>query len=237
MKEFGNLISEHKENAKATGSTLLIAVLCLGLCAGLIFIFLGEKEFNFNKILFGLSAFFALLGAIGCVQSFVKNRGGRVEIYENGLIAEKGGKRHIAVWNEIAVVKESVEKMYLKGVYVYDRYLYTIETRSGEKFELSNMVSGIAEIGRVLKAKTLENLYPKSLERINNGGQINFDSLSIDKQGLSGIAWTDLASVNVENDLLEVKNRLGETIVNGSYAATPNAHLFVALLNNFISHN
>jgi len=160
-----------------------------------------------------------------------------VEVYENGLIAEKGGKRHMAAWDEIAVVKESVEKIYMKGVYVYDRYLYTIQKSDGETFELSNMISDIAEIGRVLKAKTFERLYPNSIEEINNGGQVAFDSLSIDKQGLSGIAWSDLASVKVENDLLEVKNRRGETVVNGSYAATPNAHLFVALLNNYISHN
>lgn len=234
MSELGNLISTHEENTTATGSTLLIGLLCFGLTVGMIFLFFGEKEISFNKILFGASSVFALLGGIGSVLSFLKNKGGRVELYENGLVAEKGGKKHVANWDEIAVVKESVEKMYMKGSYIYDRYLYTIEKTDGKIFELSNMVADIAEIGRVIKQKTLERLYPQAVQKINNGGQVLFASLTVDKNGLSGIPWTQLSSVNVNEGIIEVKDRSGKTIVNGSYAATPNAHLLVALLEKYL---
>lgn len=155
MSELGNLISEHKENTNATGSTLIIGFVCFGLTALMVVFFFSEKEISFNKILFGASAIFALLGGIGCVQSFLKNSGGYVEIYENGLIAKKDGKKYIALWEDIADVKESVEKISMKGVYVYDRYLYTIEKKDGEIFELSNMISNIDQIGEILKTKTL----------------------------------------------------------------------------------
>lgn len=234
MDDLGNLISEHKENEKATGSTLFIGLLCFGLTAGMSALFLSEKEVSFNKILFGLSAIFAFLGGIGAVLSFLKNRGGRAELYENGLIAEKGGKRYIARWEDIAVVRESVEKMYLKGVYIYDRYLYTIETRRGETFVLSNMLSGIDEIGRIVKRETLKRLYSQAIEKIEGGGQISFGPLAMDKRQLNGIAWTELSSFKIKDDQIEVKNKNGKTIVKGFYSATPNAHLLVALLEKYL---
>lgn len=153
MSELGKLISEHKENTNATGSTLIIGFVCFGMTALMAVFFFSEKGISFNRILFGACAIFALLGGIGCVQSFLKNSGGYVQIYENGLLAKKGGKTYITLWNEIADVKENIEKMYLKDVYVYDRYLYTIEKKDGETFELSNMVSNIDQIGDVLKRK------------------------------------------------------------------------------------
>ena len=155
MSELGKLISEHKENTNATGSTLIIGFVCFGMTALMAVFFFGENGISFNKVLFGACAVFALLGGIGCVQSFLKNSGIRVEIYENGLVAKKDGKTHTALWKDISDVKESVEPMYMKGVYVYDRYLYTIEKKDGETFELSNMVSDIDKIGEVLKTNTL----------------------------------------------------------------------------------
>ncbi|MBX7172674.1 MAG: hypothetical protein K1X72_17020 [Pyrinomonadaceae bacterium] len=230
MTELGQLLSEHKENAKATGSTLLIGFICFGLTIPMTVLFLQEKSLSFNKILFGLCGIFSLIGGIGCVQSFLKNRGGSVEIYENGLIANKGGKKHVALWEEIAVVKESIEKMYMKGSYIYDRYLYTIEKKNGETFELSNMVSDIDQIGQTIKVKTLGILYPQAKEKINKGEQVLFDSLFVDKNGLSGIPWAELSALRVKEGTIEVVDKRGKSLVKGSYAATPNAHLLVKLL-------
>lgn len=239
MNELGNLISEHKRNETATGSTLMIGFVCFGLAVGMVALFFGEKEISFNKFLFGACGIFALIGGIGCVQSFLRNQGGSVAFYENGIVAEKGGKRHTARWDEIAVLYESVEKIYTKGVYVYDRYLYTIKKQNGKEFVLSNMIADIAEIGRVLKRKTLENLYPQAKEKIANGEKIMFDSLFVDKDGLSGIEWAQLSKVKVKDDLLEVKNKAGKTVVHGSYGATPNVHLLLKLLEEhlFVERN
>lgn len=234
MNELGNLISEHKGNETATGSTLMIGFVCFGLAVGMGALFFGEKEISFNKILFAFTGIFAIVGGIGCVQSFVRNRGGSVALYENGIVAEKGGKRHTARWDDIAVLYESVEKIYMKGVYVYDRYLYTIKKYDGEEFVLSNMIADIDEIGRILKRKTLENLYPQTKEKIANGEKVMFDSLFVDKNGLSGIAWTELSKVKVKDDLLKVKNKEGKTVVHGSYGATPNAHLLLKLLEEHL---
>lgn len=239
MNELGNLISENKSNETAVGSTLLIGIACFGLTAGMIALFIGEKEISFNKILFGACGVFAFIGGIGCLQSVKRNLGGSVALYEKGIVAEKGGKRHTARWDEIAVLYESVEAMYMKGVYVYDRYLYTIKKTDGKEFVLSNMIENIGEIGQVLKRKTLENLYPQAKEKIANGEKVMFDSLFVDKDGLSGIEWANLSKVKVKDDLLEVKNKEGKTVVHGSYGATPNAHLLLKLLEEhlFIERN
>jgi hypothetical protein len=42
--------------------------------------------------------------------------------------------------------------------------------------------------------------------------------------------------VTVVDDALEVKNGRGETILKGSYGATPNAHLLVALIREHLPH-
>lgn len=154
LTTLGSLISEHKENTTATDSTFVIGLVCFGLTIPMIVLSVNEEGISFNKILFALTAIFAFIGGIGCVSSYLKNRNALVKLYENGILVEKGGKEQIVLWNDIVTVEESVEKMYMKGTYIYDRYLYTIQKQNGETFELSNMISNIAEIGRVIKAKT-----------------------------------------------------------------------------------
>lgn len=161
LTALGSLISEHKENTTATDSTLVIGLVCFGFTIPMIVLFINEEGISFNKILFALTAIFALIGGIGCVSSYLKNRNALVKLYENGILVQKGGKEQIAIWDEIAFVNESVEKMYMKGAYIYDRYLYTIQKQNGETFELSNMISDIAEIGQVIKAKTPGRFHPE----------------------------------------------------------------------------
>lgn len=234
MNSLGKLISEHKENVKATGLTLFIGLICFGLTIPMTIFFLREESISFNKILFALCGFFSLIGGIGCVISFLKNSGGSIEIYENGLVAAKRNKKHTALWEEIAVVKESVEKMYMNGSYVYDRYLYTIEKKNGETFELSNMVSNIEQIGRTIRIKTLGILYPQAKEKISSGGQVSFGLLWIDKNGLSGIPWAELSTLKLKDGTIQVIDKTGKTVVQGSYAGTPNAHLLIELLEEKI---
>lgn len=231
----GNLVSEHEENKTATGTTLLIGLACFGLTAMLVVFFRNEAGISFNKILFAAGAVFSLLGGVSCIHSFIKNRGGRVAVYENGLTVEKGGKRFIALWSEIATLWEKVEKIYMNGRYIYDRYSYTIEKQNGETFDLSNMISNVDELGRRLKEKTFEHLYPPMTAKIAGGETVLFDSLAVDKNGLGGIAWAELAGVGLKDGIIEVKDRAGQTVFSGAYGATPNAHLLIALLKERLS--
>lgn len=235
MSELGNLITEYKENETAMNSTLLIGLVCFVLSVMMAVFFFGEKGISFNKFLFAFGGLASFGGGIGCVHSFWKNSGGRVELHENGLLVEKGGKQHRAVWDEIAVVKEKVEKIIVNGSHIYDRYLYTIEKNNKETFELSNMVSNIDQIGRAIREKTFERLYPQAVEKISGGGQVMFDSLSVDANGLGGIPWAELSSVKVKEGIIEIKDKNAKVVVNGSYGATPNAHLLIALLKEHLT--
>ncbi len=226
----GNLVGTYDENKTATTTNLIVGLACLTLTPVMIIFFLGEKEISFNKFLFGFVAFFTVIGGIGAVWSSVKNRGGRVRIYENGLEVEKRGKRQIALWNEITVVMEKVEKIFVNNQYIYDRYSYEIEKKDGETFQLSNMISNINEIGMRIKEKTFENLYPQIVAKINGGEQVAFDSLTVDKNGLSGFPWAEFSSVKLKEGVIEVKDRTGKAVISGAYGATPNAHLLIALL-------
>ena len=234
MSELGPIISEHTENQTATGSTLFVGLICFGLAVLMTIFVIGEEGITFNQFLFGFGGLAALAGGICSVQSFLKNRGGKVEIYQDGLIAEKGGRRHVARWNEIAALTESIEKMYLKGSYIYDRYLYTIEKTNGETFTLSNMVSDIAGIGGILKTKTLELLLPQAKEKIRRGEKVLFDTLAVDQNGLSGKLWTELSLLTLKDGSIDIVDKTGKTVFTGSFAATPNAHLLIELLKERI---
>jgi len=227
---FGTLISEHDENQKANVTNLLIGLVCLGMTVPMAIFFSKEESITFNKILFGAIAIFLVIGGAVCVMSYFKNRKGRVKIYENGLTVEKGGKFHQARWDEIASLYESVEKMHMNGQYIYDRYNYTIIKTNGEKFELSNLISNIDEIGRQLKTKTFEQFYPRIAAKIDGGETYHFGQVAVDKNSFAGTPWTSLASVRLHDGMLEVKDKNGNAVIKGTYAGTPNAHLLLAVL-------
>jgi hypothetical protein len=226
----GNLISEHTKNKTATGATLLIGLACLGIGAMMWVLFSGEKEMSFNKFLFGFGGLAGIGGGISCIWTVLTNRGSRVALYKNGLIVEKGGRRQTALWDEIGVVKETIEQVFFRGKYVYDRYSYTIEKKNGETFNLSNMISDVEQIGRLVKEKTFERLYPEAVEKINRGEKIRFDLLELDKNGFGGAAWTDFSGFRIKDGMIEVKDKGGKAIVSSAYGAMPNVHLLIALL-------
>jgi hypothetical protein len=228
--DLGILVGEYEENKTATGSTLLIGLVCFGLTAMLVVFFRNEAGISFNKILFAAGAVFSFLGGASCVHSFIKKRGGRVLVYENGLTVEKAGKKITARWSEIVTLREKVEKIYMNGRYLYDRYSYTIEKQDGVTFDLSNLISNIDELGRRLKEKTFEHLYPSMIAKIAGGEPVLFDSLAVDKNSLGGVSWQELAGVKLKDGVIEVKDRNGTPVVRGDYGATPNAHLLIALL-------
>jgi hypothetical protein len=230
--ELGGLLSMHEENQKATVSTLAIGLVCLGMTVPMAIFFTNEETISFNKVLFGICACLMLVGGFSCVWSYIKNRNGRVSLFENGLTVEKGGKTQEALWTEIASVTEKIEKMYMNGSYIYDRYSYHVEKRSGETFDLSNMVSDIDQIGRRLKEKTFEHLYPQIVARIESGETYLFNQMPIDKNAIDGIPWSSLASVKLREGTLEVKDKEGNAVIKGSYGATPNAHLLMAVLTD-----
>ena len=149
----GALQAEFTENAKATASTGLIGVGCIAFGA----IMLGYFWFDmagqdlFQKILFVVAGLAAIAGGASCLVTYFKNRGVRVAVHENGLMIERPGKPQTATWDEIESVTEKVEKMHLKGRYVYDRYLYTVTKKNGETLIVSNLISDVSLFGQILR--------------------------------------------------------------------------------------
>ncbi len=86
-----------------------------------------------------------------------------------------------------------------------------------------------------IREKTFERLYPQAVEKINRGEQVMFDSLSVDAKGLGGIPWAELSGVKVKDGMIEVKDKNGKAVISGSYGATPNAHLLIALLKEHLT--
>ena len=241
MDALGQQQAEFKENAKATGTNLIVGLMCLGLGVMLLFAGIRMKaaEGLFNKLLFIIGGAASLLGGAGVFYTNRTHRGERVALHEHGLLVERGGKLHSATWDEIATLTEKVEKIYVNGQHIYDRYLYTIEKRDRETFTLSNMVAGVDRIGRTLKEKTFERLYPQILQAIERGEKASFGTLIVYTNGLqegggAGFLWTQLTGVRVKDGVIEIKDRNGKAVMSGNYGTTPNAHVLLALLQRHL---
>jgi hypothetical protein len=240
MDALGKQQAEFSENTKATGTNLIVGVICLGL--GVVMLFSGfnmkAEDGLFNKILFIFGGVSSLVGGVGLFYTNWTHRGERAALHENGLLIERGGKRHAATWDEIATVTEKVEKMHVNGQHIYDRYLYTIEKPGGETFTLSNMVSGVDKIGREIKEKTFARMYPRAVQALERGEKISFGTVLVDTNGMeeSGarFLWTQLSGVEVKDGVIKVKDRNGKAVMSGHYGTTPNAHVMLALLEKHL---
>ncbi len=240
LDALGQQRAEFKENRSATATTLIVGLVSAGLGVILLnmFWFASRNETTFNRVLFAIGGLAALVGGVASVISFWQNRNGRVALHERGVLVERGGKQHIALWDEIVAVTEKVEKMSARGQHLYDRYLYTIEKRGGESFALSNMVSGVDSIGRTIKEETFARLYPQMLEAIERGEKVSFGAVRIDANGMesrgNGYLWTNLSGAKLANGFIEIKDRDGKPVMSGLYGATPNAHILLALLQKYL---
>ncbi len=240
MDALGPQQAEFTENTKATGTNLIVGIVCLGLGVILLFAGVGMKAEDglFNKILFIIGGACSLLGGASVLYTNWTHRGERVALHEHGLLVERGGKRHSATWDEIATVWEKVEKIYVNGQYIYDRYLYTIAKQDGETFTLSNMVTGVDSIGSTLKEKTFERLYTQILQATERGEKASFGTVLLDTNGLqeggASFLWTQLAGVKVKDGVIEIKDRSGKAVMSGHYGTTPNAHVLLALLQKHL---
>ncbi|MEO6390458.1 MAG: DUF6585 family protein [Pyrinomonadaceae bacterium] len=240
MSSLGALQAEYKENTQTMVTTGLIGIGCIafGLVMLYYFWFGMTRESWFNQILFVIGGLCALVGGISCVITYFQNRGGRVAIHENGVLIERKGKTLAATWDEIASVTESVEKMHMNGQYVYDRYLYTIEKTNGETMAVNNLVSDVKRFGETVKRNTFARLYPQAVAKLDAGGNVSFGPLNLSADGLEApgakFTWSELSAVEIEGGQIEVKDRDGRSAFRGNWAATPNAHLFVGLVQNYL---
>jgi hypothetical protein len=240
MDALGKQQAEFSENTKATGTNLIVGVICLGLGVVLLISGINMKAEDglFNKILFIFSGAFSLLGGVGVFYTNWSHRGERAALHEHGVLVERGGKQHAATWDEIATVTEKIEKIHVNGQHIYNRFLYTIEKRGGETFTLSNMVSGVDEIGQEIKEKTFALMYPRAVEALQSGKKLSFGTMLVDANGLeeSGarFLWTQLAGIEVKDGLIKVKDRAGKAVMSGHYGTTPNAHVLIALMEKHL---
>jgi hypothetical protein len=241
MDALGPELSEFKENTTATIATLVIGLACiaLGVLMLKMTIFWDEDAGIFNRILFCVGGLASLVGGVSCVILFWQNRGGRVALHERGVLVERRGERHTALWDEITAVTEKVEKVHVNGQHIYDRYLYTIEKTGGESFALSNMVKGVSGIGSALKEKTFERLYAQASQAIERGEKVSFGSLKVDMNGLEEgskkFLWTQLAAVKIKDGQIEIKERGGKAVIKALYGLTPNAHVLLVLLHKHLT--
>lgn len=236
-KDLGELEREYDTNQIGRYFGLIVGI---GLIGGGIYLGISAALTS-EKIIWILGGFLAIfLVAIGSffIRRFLKNRGGTILLYQNGLDVTINGKRYIAPWDEIAAVQEIIERNLVNGIHVSDTYSYFVRLKNDDYFLLDQTFFGVKEIGEIICDETYKRLYPQLLQKIRNGEKVVFGNISIDSGGLSAngktFLWTYLSGFTWEDGEIKLNDQKGKKVWSELYPNIPNGHIFVAILPEFI---
>ena len=227
-EEFANM-SEVRRNG-----TFILIFVCFGL-AVFLFLLVPTIEDWFNYVLFIVCGCFAILGGIGCIQSFWRNRDVKIQRYENGVVVNQNGVVNRALWNEIKSVREEASEAEVSIAFQTfksgERFYYTIEKKNGESFRFFMTDQTLNSFGLFLRMKTGELLLPEMRKEFEEGKTVEFGKeFKINKSALTrqgeSVRLSEIQEVIVESGLINVIKRDGKSafglILSGD---VPNAHL------------
>lgn len=230
-EEFANM-SEGRKLA-----TFILIFICFGLAFFLFTLVPTIKDW-FNYILFIVSGCFAVLGGIGCIQSFWRNRDVKIQRYENGVVVNQNGVVNTAQWDEIKSIREEESEaevqMGFHKVKSGARYYYTIEKKNGTSFRFFMTDQPLNSFGLFLRIKTIQTLYPQMEKDFDAGKTLEFGAFKVNNIALTkndmSVCWSDVRDVIVKNGIIQVINKENKSVFGLMLSGdVPNAHLLAAI--------
>jgi hypothetical protein len=222
----GPLVSQHPVSGRSRWGSIVVGLVALAaapLLVGLavmIYIELSrakgpaaavERWFEFSwPVLAGLAAL-ALGGWL--LFSTARNWNTAAALYEHGLaLNDHTGLRQIR-WDAVDGVWQSVTKHYTNGIYTGTTYLYTVQTNDGQKLKFDNKFAKIEELGLAIQKQVSNALFPRYVERLNNGQRLTFGPLAIDLQGIysgsKSLRWSEIKAVKIQSGNISIKKEGG----------------------------
>lgn len=234
-EEFSNM-SEGRKSA-----TFLLIFVCFGL-AGLMFIFMQKEKDWFLYILFLLSGCFSIIGGIGCIQSFWRNRDVKIQRYENGVIVNQNGVVNAALWDEIKSVREEESEaeaqIGFSNIKSGKRYYYTFEKKNNESFRFFMTDNELNTFGLFVRLKTIQSLLPQMEKDFDRGKTLEFGAFKVNNVALTkkdvSVRWNEIKDVRYENGVVQVINKNNERVFLILSNDVPNAHLLKAIADKVL---
>ena len=190
----------------------------------------------------GMIVVAVLFAAIGAplLGIWLAQRGKIVEVYENGLVRLRGKTVKVTRWDDIDAVWQQITRNYYNGVYTGTTYVYTIQTRNGEKFKITNVYKDVESLGNIMQSEVTKRLLPPMVRAYQSGQTVSFGKLSLSPQGLiykdKQLAWNEIKDLKIDRGYISVKKEGGRwsNWASVSAASVPNLLVFLAMIDSIV---
>jgi hypothetical protein len=190
----------------------------------------------------GMLIFAIIFGVLGAlpVRSWLMRRGKVIEVYEQGLARIQGKQVKVTRWDDIDAVWQRITRHYHSGMYTGTTYVYTIQARNGERFNVSQIYKDIEALGQIIQSEVTARQLPPIVRAYQSGQTVNFGKLSLNTQGLifkdKQLAWNQIQDLKIDRGYISVKQEGGRWFNWAQVTAdsVPNLFVFLALIDNIV---
>src|SRR6185369_12046266 len=198
--ELGELVRTHR----AARGKLWMIPLGLVMAAGGLLTALGPFLWPDPRVTVGtyvglivLGLPFAALG-IGAAVNVWRQRHRRVDVYERGIIEQRGNRLTQMAWNDVASLTcQRVQVRQVGGLVTQNIASYRLLAQDGRKMSLDHLLSDIAMLGEEVERQVSRSLLPKVRARLAADESVEFAPLTLSARGISRgprtLAWDQLA--------------------------------------------
>jgi uncharacterized protein DUF6585 len=202
--ELGELVRTHK----AAPGKLWLIPLGLALAAGGLLTAFGPFLWPDPRVTVGdyvglivLGLPFAALG-IGAAVNVWRQRHRRVDVYERGIIEQRGNRLTQVSWDDVASLTcQRVQVRQVGGLVTHNIASYRLLTHAGKKLRLDHLLSDIATLGEEIERQVSRSLLPKVRARLAAGENVEFAPFTLSERGISlrqrTLGWEQLAGAEV----------------------------------------
>jgi hypothetical protein len=173
--------------------------------------------------------------ALGWYVLHIWNR--EIILYEHGFTYREGANLVPFFYQELRGVRLRAERLaYFGGLVRRRRYTFTVITKQGETFTITDLLyRRAAELGTRLTEHLNRTLQPSIAARLQQGEAIPFsDTLRLRNEGLQDderlLSWADYGGCRVGGRQLALLNRVGEVWYSAPLSEIENITLLLDVL-------
>lgn len=190
----------------------------------------------------GMIVVAVLFAAIGVpfLGISLAQRGKIVEVYEHGLVRIRGKSVKVTRWDDIGAVWQRITRNYYNGIYTGTTYVYTIQSKNGEKFKITNVYKDVESLGNIIQSEVTKRLLPSMVRAYQSGQTVSFGKLSLNPQGIiykdRQLPWNEIKDLKIERGFISVKKEGGRWFnwASVSAASVPNLFVFLAMTDSIV---
>jgi hypothetical protein len=243
----GPLKSDHTPTLKTRRSRIIWNVGAIGLGGFLVLAALAwmvwsstqraSSDNGFPFVLLCCGCVAAPLGVFGLFNTW-RNWSLGAALYENGFAyQDRRGLRQVS-WSDIDAVWQNITRHYRNGAYTGTTYVYTVQTKDGQRLVLNGDLPGIQALGEAVVRGSTVTLFPRYVQELQAGRRVAFGPLALDPQGLyhgtKTLPWSQAKAVRIHQGIISVKKEGGWlNWASVSMPQIPNFFIFYELIQRF----